>query len=393
MKPRQNDVFDNLTTLNKIVGTLNRFVDVQGILDTALSDLVNLMGLETGWIFLKDSMAQEPMWGKGYILGAYHNLPPALDTDVTEVWNKGCDCQGLCNKGLLTQAYNEVRCTRLASSKGDRRGLNVHASTPLLSGSATVGILNVAGRDWESFQPQALALLGNVGSHMGIAIERARLFDQLQEKRVHEQAALLEMSNQLLSKLHMDDLLDYIVVEASRLLKAEACAILLPKADSEYLYFQAASGWLHDPVREGRIVPADETSGPGLVMQTQTPMFVEDIRDHDPVPWLPDWIQVEGFRGHAVVPLIVEGRSTGVMVLNTRKVRPLDEEEIRFLRLMVNQAAIAIEKARLHQEEIERYRLERELAVGRQIQLSLLPKSVPEIDGWIRLIEPHRIQI
>lgn len=40
---------EDLTTLNQIVETLNRAVDMRGALDSALARLVELMGLETGW--------------------------------------------------------------------------------------------------------------------------------------------------------------------------------------------------------------------------------------------------------------------------------------------------------------------------------------------------------
>ena len=43
---------------------------------------------------------------------------------------------------------------------------------------------------------------------------------------------------------------------------------------------------------------------------------------------------------------------------------------------------MAIEKARLHQEEVRRQQIENEMAVGRQIQLSLLPKGCPTLPGW-----------
>jgi sigma-B regulation protein RsbU (phosphoserine phosphatase) len=49
---------------------------------------------------------------------------------------------------------------------------------------------------------------------------------------------------------------------------------------------------------------------------------------------------------------------------------------------MANQAAIAIEKARLHQEEVKSQALEKEMAVGQQIQLSLLPKTLSAVPGW-----------
>jgi len=372
---------EDLITLNQIVETLNRAVDVRGALDSALARLVELMGLEAGWIFEKAPTAQDGgEEAEGYVLAAHHNLPPALAD--AGVWASGCKCQSLCDQGRLTEAYNEVRCSRLGGVSGDRRGLTVHASVPLRSGDRILGILNLFGPDWASFSPRALALLTNVGNQMGIALERARLFDLLKEQRIHEQAALLDLSNQLLRRLDLDDVTGYLVEEARRLLQADACALLLPGEGQGQLVFRAASGWRSDPVGRRCQMSTDEHSGPGLVMRTRQPLLVEDIEASDPGAWGADWVLAEGFRGHAVVPLVVDGRSIGVLMIDTRRPRLLNEDEVRFLRLMANQAAIAIEKARLHREEIERQRLEQELAIGRQIQLGLLPKESPVVPGW-----------
>lgn len=379
--PLANSI-ESLTTLNQIAETLNRAVDVRSALNTALAHLVELMGLETGWIFLIDPAAQDRWWGRGYVLAAHHNLPPALALDEAEVWEDGCDCQGLCNKDRLDRAYNEVRCSRLAAASGDRRGLVVHASTPLRAGDRMLGIINVAGPDWSDFSPSALTLLTNVGHQMGIALERARLFDLLQDRRLHEQAALLELSNQLLSRRDLDDLIQYLVQAVRELLGVDACALLLPAEEPGSLVFRAVSGWRHDPVAGQQRVPADERSGSGRAMLTQQPILYEDIQTEDPTSWTSDWWQAEGFRGHAVIPLIVELRAIGTLLIDMRQPRLLTEDELRFLRLMANQAAMAIEQARLHREEVERQRLEKELAVARDIQLSLLPKECPEIPGW-----------
>lgn len=376
------DLIRSLTTLNKIADTLNQTVDIRSALDPALVQLLQLMELETGWIFLKDPTSQNRWAGKGYILAAHHNLPPAMALDKARPWKGNCDCQSLCQKGQLVGAYNEVRCSRLLNAPGDRRGLIMHASAPLRSGDQILGILNVAGPNWASFSAEALALLTNVGSQIGIALERARLFDLVQEQRVHEQAALLELSEQLLSRPDLDDLMNYLVSTVQDLLQADACALMLPAQGTGDLTFHAASGWRTDPVAAQRRIPADEQSGPGLVMHTQEPLLVKDIQQHDPTPWMADWLRIEGFHGHAVLPLLVEGRSIGVLIIDMRRPRLLSEDEVNFLCLMANQAAIAIENARLHQEEIKRQRLEEELAIGRQIQLNLLPEACPVIPGW-----------
>ena len=377
------DLIHDLNALNRIAETLNRAVDVRSALNSGLAQLVELMELETGWVFLVDPAAQERWAGRGHTLAAHHNLPPAMNVTSPAAWDKGCDCQSLCQKGELNEAYNEVRCSRLASVSGDRRHLAVHASAPLYSGNVVLGILNVAAPDWSSFSERTLAFLTNVGSQMGVTLERARLYDWLHERRVYEQAALLELSNQLLARSSLDDLMAYLVEEVRRLLRVDACAVLLVRReDPGYLRFRAAAGWRSDPVANQYCVPADERSGSGRVMRTQRPLVLEDLRQPEPTPWTTDWLTDEGFESAAIVPLIAEGRSIGALVIDMRQPRHFDDSEIRLLQLMANQAALAIEKARLHHEEIKRHRIEEELAVGRQIQLSMLPPGVPAVPGW-----------
>lgn len=378
----ETDLIEKLTTLNHISETLNQAVDVRGVLDDTLGHLVELMGLESGWIFLKDEAAQERRWGSGYVLAAHHNLPPALDPETSVGWDGGCACQEMCNEECLTLGHNQVQCSRLDHVSGERRGLAIHASAPLRAGERILGILNVAASDWASFSPQALALLTNVGSQMGIALERARLFDLLQERRIHEQAALLEFSQQLLGRQNLDDLIGYLVQEVQDMLQVDATALLLPAEEPDLLDFRAAIGWRGDPVATGQSVPADPRSGPGLAMHIQRTILSRDLRQHDPTPWTPGWVLAEEFRGHAVVPLIVDGHSIGALVINTRQPRLLDDNEIRFLSLMANQAAIAIEKARLQEKEVRQLQMEREMELGRKIQLSLLPDACPSVPGW-----------
>lgn len=378
-----SDQISDLQTLNEISQTLNQSADVQTALNTSLAKLVDLMGLETGWVFVKDSSASDRWGGRGFRLAAHYNLPPALAVTDPDAWDKGCDCQALCLNGSLTGAYNEVRCSRLSGVMGERNNLAVHASTPLRSGENVLGILNVAAPSWSSFTPRNLSLLTNVGSQMGIALERARLYDALQIQRIHEQAALLDLSQQLLSRRDLDDLMAFLVDKVRSLLDADACAVLLTGPDPDYLYFRAASGWLDDPVAKGYRAPADRQTGSGRVMASQQVLLIEDLRNQGEEPiWTSDWLDREGFRAAAIAPLIADGQSIGALVIDSRRPRRFTEVEVRFLRLMANTAALAIEQARLRQEEMERQRIEEELAVGRQIQMSMLPAETPSLPGW-----------
>jgi sigma-B regulation protein RsbU (phosphoserine phosphatase) len=204
----------------------------------------------------------------------------------------------------------------------------------------------------------------------------------LKERHVLQQEAFLAFSEKLLTRRALGDIIGYLVEEARQILYADACALLLPGKDPGFLEFRATSGWRVDPAADRRRVPITDDSGPGLVIRTQRPLLAPDIQETDPTPWSPTWIQEEGFHGHAIMPLVENGRSVGVVVIDHRQPYQLDEDDLYCLRLMANQAAIAIESARFHEEEVRMLAMDRELEVGRQIQLSMLPTAPPEAPGW-----------
>ncbi len=372
----------DLKTLNQIANTLNQTVDVRSALESALAQLVKLMGLETGWLFVYEPSAVERWAGPGFQLAAHVQLPPALELTSKEAWDKGCSCQSHCIRGSLNEAYNEIRCSRLAEAKGNREGLLVHASTPLMSGSRTLGILNIAAGEWSSFDERSLAVLTTVGAQIGVALERAKLHDMLREQRVQEQSALLTFSQHLLRGSSLDSLQAFIVDEARRLLNVDACALLVPDAEQQQqLYFKAAAGWRTDPVRLDRRIPADEESKVLRVMTSQKLLVAEVPRDLSSTAF-DYWAAAEDFQVLAAVPLVVDAQSIGVLVVHSRQKRQFSETDLRFLQLLANQAAIALEAARLQTERIERVRLEQEMAFGRKIQRSMIPQERPEIPGW-----------
>lgn len=213
--------------------------------------------------------------------------------------------------------------------------------------------------------------------------QKEQAIQMLHERRVHEQVALLDFTNQLLSRLDLEDMMHFLVREVRNLLDVDACALLLPDEEDEaYLRFSAASGWRSDPVAAGRRVPADERTSSGKAMRTQSPVVLEDNSLRETTPWMADWLPAEEFEAAGVVPLIADGCSIGALLVDERRPRRLQEDEMRFLQLMANQAALALEKARLHREEIRRQRMAEELAVARQIQLSMLPPHAPQVTGW-----------
>jgi two-component system NarL family sensor kinase len=165
-----------LSILNDIAQALNRSVDLDQSLRTALAKVAELLGLSTGWVFLLDEATGEPY------LAAAQNLPPGLAESPRRMtgW---CYCLETYVAGDLDGAanVNVVTCSRLRGlvndgQAGGTAGLRCHASIPLQTQGERLGILNVASADWRQLSPEDLRLLSTIGDLVSIAVERARLF-------------------------------------------------------------------------------------------------------------------------------------------------------------------------------------------------------------------------
>ena len=93
------------------------------------------------------------------------------------------------------------------------------------------------------------------------------------------------------------------------------------------------------------------------------------------------------------VRIEVEGKAVGLLLVGDKESRrgvgPFRDADRRTLNLFANQAAIALENARLHRQALEKERLEREMELAADIQRQLLPTGTPwlpgfEFSGWNR---------
>ncbi len=85
-------------------------------------------------------------------------------------------------------------------------------------------------------------------------------------------------------------------------------------------------------------------------------------------------------------PIEVDGQRRGMLVVGDKESRfgvgAFGEKDERTLALFANQAALALETARLHAEALEKERLEREMELASRIQQQILPDVLPEPAGW-----------
>ena len=189
-----------LATLNAVHDALNREPIFASAVQTALDELVELADVSTGWVFTITAREGD-VHSSGFELAAATGLPPALAADDRGPLRCArCECQTLFRKGRLDRGINMVTCSRLADAEGDREGLEIHASVPLLTPSGPVGILNLAAPGERRFDPETLSFLAAIGKAIGTAFERNRLQeDRLDEARY---AAILEERQRLARDMH-----------------------------------------------------------------------------------------------------------------------------------------------------------------------------------------------
>jgi two-component system NarL family sensor kinase len=208
--PRLEHRNRELAILNAFARELNAQVDLRRALGAALSQVADLLDLQTGWVWLLHEES-----GESY-LAAAQNLPPAL---AESPWRMegSCYCLDTYRAGDLAGAanVNVVACSRLKYLIKGTGGLRYHASIPLYAHGKQLGVLNVASTDWRELSADDLQLLYTVGDLLSIAVERARLFER------SAQLGALEERNRLARELH-DTLAQSLAAIALQLESADA---------------------------------------------------------------------------------------------------------------------------------------------------------------------------
>jgi sigma-B regulation protein RsbU (phosphoserine phosphatase) len=115
----------------------------------------------------------------------------------------------------------------------------------------------------------------------------------------------------------------------------------------------------------------------GSVALSGQPVISHDVRK-DPV-----YINArDRTRSEMVAPIISNDEVIGVFDLESDELNAYSDDDLDVLMLLASQVAIIIEKVMLHEQLIEKKRLQGQLEVARQVQLELLPPNDPELPGY-----------
>ena len=388
---------ENIEALKSIAEILNQSLHLEEALHQSLEVILKILGMPTAWVFFAKSNSET------YRLVAYENLPPGLSEDK-QVWCGGCQCNRLASTGKLNGAVNIVRCSRLEMAEGDTGNLVYHASVPLGTPRKHIGIFNIAARDGGTFKEEELDLLSAVGNQMGVAIERALLFEDLREQRIREQSALLRLSKALLDVRSPQEVAEEIATKSISVFRADACLLVLGKCDGHQLTIEHTvqrgldnqkldallRPFLEGPARE-LLAPSAQSCHLSLSVEKKPKIYTFPLEERhltEVNPMIEDeslwqvW-QSLGYQSLFLAPIksVADGCTLGMLAVIHRKARkPATDGHLT--ELFANQAALAIEQVTLQEMRQDRRTLERELTMARDIQKGFLPKLSPRLTGW-----------
>ena len=196
-------------------------------------------------------------------------------------------------------------------------------------------------------------------------------------RRYADRLRLLNEVNQALDRIiSLEELLDLILDRAFDHLRPEEAAIYLRTDDGGYACAASRSVGKADPdmlFSKNLMEQVVEGGQAALVLDAQT-----DERFHEAMSLLD-----AGVRSLVAAPLLDPDGALGLIVLGSRlTIRQFEEEDMELLASLASVAAMRIRNVHLAEEAEERRRLEQEVALAREIQVSLLPDKLPEVDGW-----------
>jgi DNA-binding NarL/FixJ family response regulator len=179
--------------LYEIARSLNQEFSLAAALRVSLEKTVQLLNLETGWIWL----VQPDI--KSVYLAASYNLPPAL-SNHPERLSGWCFCIETYLSNDLSEAKNisEITCSRLKNIKSGTRDLKFHASIPITTNGQKIGIINLVSRETQRLNEKQLALLNTIVEVIGIAIQRARGQEAYNLKPSERETAFSEVIERVL---------------------------------------------------------------------------------------------------------------------------------------------------------------------------------------------------
>ncbi len=222
-----------------------------------------------------------------------------------------------------------------------------YLGVPMLLGDEAIGVISVQSTTEDGrFGEADVRLLSTLAANITSAISNARLFSETNQ-RATEMAALADVGREMAATLDLNKLLDRMAENAQGLLGGTSAAIYLPEADGESFRATAAVGDVAEQVKADAIHRGRGILG--SIAGAGQPEIVNDVSADQRGVHIPGTPELEEDERLLAAPLIGRSGVNGVMVVwrSGAGSRPYTATDLDFLVGLSQQAAIAIDNARL----------------------------------------------
>jgi GAF domain-containing protein len=335
-----------LRGLHRVISAANSTLDLDTSMQTVVETVAEVMGVEACSVYLFDKNTET------LILRATHGLNQAAVGQVRLALGSGITGWAA-REGRPIAIADVLREPRFHAEPAlDEDRFRTMLTVPIVLFSAErfhigsdrlQGVIAIQTRGPRDFTAEEINFVETVAGELAFFIVNAQLYQQTDEQRhqkVRELTTLQHVSKRIAEQLNLEEVLKLIVAKAVELAHVDRADIL--RYDEEGLlqlavtqgghYSQPMMEFIAGAVRNGR------------------PLAVLNAYNDTRFTHLAQLAAAEGFTSLFCMPLHARGRTIGVICLYTVEARHFDYEQVRLLATFADEAAIAIENARLYAE-------------------------------------------
>jgi len=224
-------------------------------------------------------------------------------------------------------------------------GIRSELCVPISNGSAIIGVLNAESRQPNAFTSTDERILNTIAGGMAKAIERIQLFE-MEKKRRKQAEVLRETTGELTSLFEAEKIFENIFSSLAKLIGYDSASIEVIKEG----YFEIIAGQNIPAELIGKKYISDFGKW-GDAYNLRQPVIIPDVQQDVRFEIFEETSYI---RGWMEIPLFIKDKIIGFLNLDSRTPGYFNEEHAAIGQTFANQAAIAIENARLF--ELERHR-------------------------------------
>ena len=339
--------------------------DLQTVLDTLTSSAARLCEAEKACIFLRRGETYH--WSSNY--GFNQELVVYAEAHPFTAGGNGATSR-VARDGVVVHLPDVLADPEYTASEYQRLGnYRTVLGAPLWREGEPIGVFIMTREAVRPFKPRQIELLQTFADQAVIAIENARLFEEVQAKTSDLEEALSHQvaSTQVLQTIgtSMSDaqpVFERILDALTARIDQKMCNIFLTPGDG-LLHLVAHRGALSKNLENVYPRPVEHTAVPIVLRSGRQTYFPDALNGPDVPESLRASAKVIGNYGDVLTPMIWQGRGVGMIAVVREPNKPFSERELNLLQTFADQAVIAIENSRLFGEVQARTRdLEESLA-------------------------------